>query len=89
MESTTAMGMRKMGIMELMMCRVLPMPIKSPMLHITDSMATSIGARMSLTFLKKTSMSRKMASMARGALIAIWTNISWPKVSSATGRPVM
>ena len=38
---------------------------------------------------KKNHISRKMISIDSGAEIAIWMNISTPKLSSATGRPVM
>ncbi len=89
MESTTAMGMRKMGIMELMMCRVLPVPMSNPMVEITVQRAIIRGEMTSWKLRKKKSMIRKIISMASGAEIAIWMNISLPNVSSATGRPVM
>ncbi len=88
-ESTTAIGMRKIGIMELMMWTVKPMPMSSPMVAMTVTMATIIGATISGMLRKKNHSSRKIIRPASGAEMPICTNISKPKVSSATGRPVM
>jgi len=63
--------------------------MSSPIVQITLTIATIIGLMISTTLRKKASISRKMTSMASGALMAICTNISCPKVSSAMGRPVM
>ncbi len=88
-ESTTAMGIRKIGIIELMMCTVKPSPISRPIVAITVTIATIIGAMISVMLRKKYHISRKIMRPASGAEMAICTNISWPKVSSATGSPVM
>ncbi len=53
MLSRTAMGIRNMGIIELMMWRVKPVPVKSPMVQITLSMATSIAATTRINLRKK------------------------------------
>ena len=37
------MGIRKIGIIELMICRVLPVPINNPIVQNTDIMAMIIG----------------------------------------------
>ena len=52
-ESTTAIGIRKIGIIELMMCTVKPRPVKRPMLMMTVAIATSIGAMTSGMLRKK------------------------------------
>ncbi len=53
MLSTTAIGIKKIGIIELMMCRVLPLPIKRPIMQKTETMAITIGAVISLGWRKK------------------------------------
>ena len=68
---------------------VFPVAIKAPMVRITETMATIIGETMSDTRLKKNHISRKISAIAMGAETAIWTNIWTPKVSFATGSPVM
>ncbi len=88
-ESSTAIGMMKIGIIELMMWIVLPVTIRSAMVTITETIATIIGETTSTSLRKNQSISRKMTSIASGAETAIWMNISTPNVSSATGRPVM
>ncbi len=50
----TAIGNRKIGIIELMMCTVLPVPISNPMVHITVMIARAIGANTTISFRKKT-----------------------------------
>jgi len=70
-ESTTAIGMRKIGIIELMMCTVKPGPISRPMVATTVTMATSIGAITSVALRKKTHMSRSTSNPARGAVMPI------------------
>jgi len=89
MESSTAIGMMKIGIMELMMWTAFPVPINNPMVQMTATTATIIGLIISIKRLKKAYISPKMTSIAIGAEIAICTNICTPNVSSATGRPVM
>ena len=42
MESSTAIGMMKIGIIELIMCSVLPVITSKAMVQSTDTMATSI-----------------------------------------------
>ena len=59
------------------------------MVQMILTIATIIGETMSETLLKKKSIRRNMMSPASGALTAICLNISMPKVSSATGSPVM
>ena len=83
------MGMMKMGIMLLMMCTVLPVPISRPMVQMTETMAMIIGEMTSVSLRKNSSINTKMTAMAMGAETAICLNISTPKVSSATGSPVM
>ncbi len=83
------MGIRKIGIMELMMCTVKPMSTKRPIVQMTLIMATIMGAATTEKRRKKSSMSKKTRSHVRGADTAICRNISLPKVSSATGRPAM
>ena len=74
-ESTTAMGMRKMGIIELMMCTVKPRPMSAPMMATTVAIATIMGAITSTGLLKKYHMSRKIMTPASGAEMPICTNI--------------
>ena len=88
-ESRTAIGMMKIGIMLLMMWIVLPVATSSAIVTMQLTIATIIGERMSTIFLKNSSSRMKMISMAVGAEIAICLNISTPKVSSAIGRPVI
>ena len=75
-ESTTAIGIRKIGIIELMMCTVKPMPIKSPIVITTVAIATSMGATTNTALRKKYSISRKIINPASGAEIPICTNMS-------------
>ena len=88
-ESSTAIGMMKIGIMLLMMWIVLPVATSRAIVTTQLTTATIIGERIRTIFLKKSRSSRKMISMASGAETAICLNISTPKVSSAIGRPVM
>jgi hypothetical protein len=53
MLSKTAMGMRKMGIMELMIWRVNPVPVRRPMVQTTLSIATSMAATTKTNLRKK------------------------------------
>ena len=55
----------------------------------TVAIARIIGESTSTSLRKNTSMRMKTTAMAMGAETAICLNISTPKVSSATGRPVM
>ena len=59
------------------------------MLQITDTIAMIIGETTRDSLRKKNHIKKKMISIDSGAEIAIWINISTPKLSSATGRPVM
>ena len=59
------------------------------MLITTVAIATSMGAITSCALRKKYSISKKIIRPASGADMPICTNMSWPKVSSATGNPVM
>ena len=70
-ESTTAMGIKKIGIMELMMWTGNPRPIIRPMVAITVAIATIIGAMTSAKLLKKNHISRKTSRPARGAVMPI------------------
>ncbi|MBA7658352.1 hypothetical protein ES703_66302 [subsurface metagenome] len=88
-ESTTAIGIRKIGIIELIICTGYPSPIKSPIVEMTETIATINGEIISTSLRKKSSISINITNIAKGAEAAIWINISTPKVSSATGRPVM
>ena len=81
------MGIRNIGIIEDMICRVKPVPINNPMVQMTLIMATAIAAMTSVSLRKKYSMRRKITSPAKGASRAIWMNMSLPKISSASGRP--
>ncbi len=83
--SSTAMGMMKIGIIELIMWMVFPVIMSAPIVRTTETIATIIGEMMSDTRLKKNHIKRKMRAMAMGAEIAIWTNICTPNVSLATG----
>ena len=87
-ESTTAIGIRKIGIIELMMWTVKPSPTISPMVATMVTIARIIGAATSTRLRKKNHISRRTTSPASGAVTAICVNISTPNVSSATGRPV-
>ncbi len=69
------MGIRKIGIMELIMCTVNPSPISKPMTATTVAMATSMGATTNLTLRKKYHMSRNIIRAASGADRPICTNI--------------
>ncbi len=75
--------------MELMIWTSKPRPINNPIVEITLTMATIIGAMIRLSLRKNKSNSKKIANPANGADVAICTSISTPKVSSATGRPVI
>ena len=77
-ESTTAIGMRKMAIMDDMMCTVNPMPMRAPMVMITVAIATIMGAVISDQFLKNKNRRIKIMAPAAGAAMAICTNISTP-----------
>ena len=55
----------------------------------TETIAIIIGDMTSTGFLKNSSIKTKITTIASGADTAIWMNISTPKVSSATGSPVM
>ncbi len=70
-ESSTAMGMMKMGIMLLMMCTVLPVVTSRPIVKMTETIATIMGEMMSISFRKKSRSRPKMTSIAKGAEIAI------------------
>ena len=61
------MGMRNIGIMELMMCSVKPVPIRSPMVQITLSIATNIAGITRVNLRKKKYMRTKMSNPASGA----------------------
>ena len=87
MLSTTAIGIRNIGIMEIMICTVCPRPIKSPMVQMMLTIATIIGLTISETFLKKKSIRRNIMSPASGALTAICLNISVPKGIFGHGKP--
>ncbi len=71
------------------MCTVKPRPINNPIVAITVTIATIIGAMAKATLRKNPHMRRNTSSPATGAAIPICLNISTPKVSSATGIPVM
>ena len=81
--------MIKIGIMELMICTVFPVITRRPMVMITQTTATIIGERIRTILRKKIHMRTKMTAMATGADKAICLNISTPKTSSATGKPVI
>ena len=81
--------MIKIGIMELIIWTVFPVAIRRPIVKMTETLATIKGDIMRTIFLKKNNMRRKIIIMAKGAEMAICLNISTPKVSSATGRPVI
>ena len=83
------MGMRKMGIIELMMWTGKPIPMSSPIVAMTVAMATIMGEVMSAKLRKNTHSMKNTTSPAIGAATPIWMNISMPNVSSATGSPVM
>ncbi len=68
---------------------VWPVATKSAMVTIQLTMAIIKGEIINASLRKKRSSNRKMMSIAVGAERAICLNISTPKVSSATGRPVM
>ena len=70
-ESSTAIGMMKIGIIELMMWIVFPVITSSAIVLPAATMATIIGDRMSRRFRKNHHITRKMTSMASGAEIAI------------------
>jgi|GEM_PF-786599 len=89
MLSSTAMGMMKIGIMLDMMWIGNPLITSRPIVSTTETRATTIGAMTTTSLRKNRSMSTRMTAMAAGAEMAIWMNISTPKVSSATGSPVM
>ncbi len=75
-ESTTAIGIRKMGIIELMMCTGKPKAISRPIVESTETIATIMGEMTSTSLRKNTSIRMKMTTIASGAEIAIWMNIS-------------
>ena len=52
-ESSTAIGMMKIGIIELMMWMVLPVATSSPMVTATETRATTSGETINTTRLKK------------------------------------
>ena len=79
----------KMGIMELIMWTVFPEITSRLIVQITATIATIKGDMIRTNLRKKKSMSTKIMTMATGPVIAICLNICTPKVSSATGRPVM
>ena len=87
--SRTAIGIRKTGIMELMICTVKPRPMSAPMPQITLNIATTIGGMISESLRNINQSRRKITIIASGAMIPICRNISNPKVSSATGNPAM
>ena len=86
-ESSTAIGIRNMGIMELIMWIVKPHSTNNPMPHNTLIIATIMGEITKVSFRKIKNSSAKITIIAIGAVMPICTNISKPKVSSATGRP--
>ncbi|OQB35552.1 MAG: hypothetical protein BWY09_02263 [Candidatus Hydrogenedentes bacterium ADurb.Bin179] len=65
------MGMMKMGIMELMIWMVFPVTTSRPMLMITMTSASIMGAMINIGLRKKKIINRKITSMARGAEMAI------------------
>ncbi len=88
-ESTTAMGIRKMAIIDDIMCTVKPRAIRAPMVISTVDIATIMAALIKRILRKKTQSNAKITAAANGAEIPICTNISKPNWSSATGKPVM
>ena len=84
-----AMGIMKMGIIELMMWMVLPVMISRLIVDKAQTTATIMGEVMKISRLKNHHNNKKMTNIASGAEIAICLNISTPKVSSATGNPVI
>ena len=81
------MGIRNIGIIELMIWTVNPIPIKSPIAQHTANIASVIGGMRNMPFLKRRKRSIIIKKPVRGAVIPIWTNISLPNVSSAMGKP--
>ena len=76
--SSTAIGMTKIGIIELMMWTVLPVAMSRPMAPTTDTRATTIGANTRFRLRKKSHMRSRIRAIAAGAEIAICQNISTP-----------
>ena len=71
-ESSTAIGMMKIGIIELMMWMVFPVATSSAMVDSDVTMATIIGEITSTRLPKNHHISTKITSIASGAEIAIW-----------------
>ena len=65
------MGIRKIGIMELMMCTVKPEPIRAPMPQATLNMATIIGETINEILRNKNHISRKITRPISGARMPI------------------
>ena len=53
MESSTEMGMIKIGIIELIMWTVYPVPMSNPMVQITETIATIMGETIKINLRKK------------------------------------
>ena len=86
-ESSTAIGIKKTGIMLDMMWTVKPVPMSRPMPQTTLNMATAMQGRIKGKFRNRIQSKRRIAIPASGATIPICRNISTPNVSSATGSP--
>ena len=70
-ESTTAIGIKKMAIIDDMICTVKPIPISAPMVMMTVAIATTIGAVIRVILWKNTKSNMKIIKPAAGAAMPI------------------
>ena len=70
-ESTTAIGIKKIAIIEDMICTVNPAPIKAPIVIKTVAIATIIGAMIRGRLRKNTNNNINIVRPAKGAATII------------------